>query len=87
MVRSRRVVVVVSSLLLVLVHVSDGYVPNRTLVTLDVLGDGRTQLDLDLDHMPGEEDEEDEANVIQRRQDQEEDYRVFSTPAVLRTKQ
>ena len=73
MVRSRRVVVVVSSLLLVLVHVSDGYVPNRTLVTLDVVGDGRNQLDLDLDHMPGEEDEEDEANVIQRRQDQEED--------------
>jgi hypothetical protein len=49
---------------------SDGYVPtNRTqLVTLDVLGDGRNQLDLELlDHHHDVDAELEEDNVIQRR--------------------
>jgi hypothetical protein len=57
-----------TGLLVVLLFVgqSDGYVPNRTVVTLDVLGDGRNQLDLDLDH-PMEEEQEEDDNIIQRR--------------------
>ena len=37
-------------------HLADSYVPNRTVVTLDVLGDGRSQLDVDLE---GEEELDD----------------------------
>jgi hypothetical protein len=56
--------------LLMFVGESDGYVPtNRTqLVTLDVLGDGRNQLDLELlDHHHDVDAELEEDNVIQRR--------------------
>jgi hypothetical protein len=37
------------------------------VVTLDVLGDGRNQLDLDLESEPEEEEEEVVDNIIPRR--------------------